>query len=240
MYKRQEWFKSGFLVQLMWVNLFIGAFNLLPAFPMDGGRILRALLSTRLGRRRATAIAANIGQAMAILFGIIGIFTNPFLVFIAIFVYLGAEGEAAHVEAESALEGLLVRDAMMTRFRTLSAGDTLATAVEELLAGSQQDFPVLNGGQVLGVLRRNDLVKALTDGRREAVVGDIMWRECSPVSGSDDLASTLESMGANQCSTTPVVLGGQVIGLLTLENIGELIMVNSALAGSAAMPVAKA
>ncbi len=223
--------KDGFLAQLMWVNLFIGTFNLLPAFPMDGGRILRALLASRLGRRRATAIAANIGQMMAILLGVVGFFHNPFLVFIAIFVYLGAQGEAAQVEAESALEGLQVRDAMMTRFRTLSAHDTLGTAVEELLAGSQQDFPVLENGQVLGVLRRNDLVKALMDGNRGAAVGDVMWRECDPVSETDVLTPTLESMGKNQWTTLPVTHGGRIVGLLTLENIGELIMVNAALAG---------
>lgn len=224
--------QNGFLAQLMWVNLFIGAFNLLPAFPMDGGRVLRALLATRLGRRRATVIAANIGQMMAVLFGVIGFFTNPFLIFIGIFVYLGAQGEAAQVETESALEGLQVRDAMMTRFRTLSSADTLGTAVEELLAGSQQDFPVLNDGRMMGVLRRNDLVKALTDGRRGAAVGDVMLREWQPVDASDDLTRTLESMGSNQCSSQPVFGGDEVVGLLTLENIGELVMINSAMAAS--------
>jgi Zn-dependent protease/predicted transcriptional regulator len=224
---------GGFLPQLMWVNVFIGTFNLLPAFPMDGGRILRASLASRMGRRRATAIAANIGQILAILLGIIGFFYNPFLIFIAVFVYLGAQGEAAQVEAESALEGLQVRDAMMTRFRTLSAADTLGTAVEELLAGSQQDFPVLESGEVLGVLRRNDLVKALVDGKSGAAVGDVMWRECSPVNDTDVLTPTLESMGKNEWTTVPVMGGGRIVGLLTMENIGELIMVNAALAGKA-------
>ena len=225
---------DGFLPQLMWVNLFIGTFNLLPAFPMDGGRILRALLSSRVGRRRATAIAANIGQMMAILLGIIGFFYNPFLIFIAIFVYLGARAEAAQVEAEAALKGLQVRDAMMTRFRTLSAHDTLGMAVDELLAGSQQDFPVLESGRVLGVLRRNDLVKALMDGNRGVAVGDVMWREYRPVNDTDVLTPTLESMGKNEWATLPVMGGGRIVGLLTLENIGELIMVNAALGGKAA------
>ncbi|HEY5753401.1 MAG TPA: site-2 protease family protein [Chthoniobacterales bacterium] len=226
-----QWFEGRFLAQLMWVNLFLVGFNLLPAFPMDGGRVLRALLATRLGRRRATAIAANIGQGMAILFGIVGFLFNPFLIFIAIFVYLGAQAEAAHVETETALEGLTVRDAMMTRFRTLSARDTLGKAVEELLAGSQQDFPVLEDGQVLGILRRNDLVKALSSGRSDVFVGEVMFRECYPVDESDVLTSTLEGMRTNQCSTVPVLAGGRVSGLLTLENISEVLMVNAALSG---------
>ena len=224
-------FQGGFLARLMWVNLFLGAFNMLPAFPMDGGRVLRALLAIRIGRRRATAVAANIGQAMAILFGIIGLFHNPFLIFIAVFIYLGAQGEADYVETQSALAGLCVRDAMMTRFRTLSAHDSLAKAVEELLAGSQQDFPVIEDGQILGILRRNDLVKALADGRHGATAGDVMCRECGPVNATDVLTSTLESMATNQWATVPVLGGGRIVGLLTLENIGELIMVNAAIAG---------
>ena len=131
--------KGSFLVRLMWVNLFLVAFNLLPAFPMDGGRVLRALLATQLGRRRATAIAASVGQGMAIIFGIVGFLYNPMLIFIAIFVYLGAQAEAGMVEMQSALAGLRVSDAMMTRFRTLTPEDSLEVAVKELLAGAQQD-----------------------------------------------------------------------------------------------------
>ena len=163
--------EGNFWVQLMWVNIFIGAFNLLPAFPMDGGRVLRALLSMRLGRAKATRVAASIGQAMAILFGIVGFFGNPMLIFIAIFVYLGAEAEAQAIETTSFVGGLHVRDAMMTRFRALAAEDSLETATRELLAGSQQDFPVVADGNVAGILRRNDLVQALAEGSRQVNVG---------------------------------------------------------------------
>ncbi|TMP99973.1 MAG: site-2 protease family protein, partial [Verrucomicrobia bacterium] len=119
--------EGNFLVRLMWVNVFLGAFHLLPAFPMDGGRVLRALLSMRLGRARATRLAASIGQGMAILFGIAGFFGNPMLIFIAIFVYLGAEAEAQSVETTSFIGGLHVKDAMMTSFRALKAEDPLET-----------------------------------------------------------------------------------------------------------------
>lgn len=217
------------LKRLMVVNLLLVGFNLLPAFPMDGGRVLRALLATRLGRRRATAIAANVGQGMAILFGIVGFLYNPFLIFIAIFVYLGAQAEAGMVEMQSALEGLRVRDAMMTRFRTLAAQDTLARAVEELLAGSQQDFPVVENDQPVGILRRNDLVKALAEGRRDAAVTGVMCRDCETVEESAPLKGAVESMHARQSATVPVVAGGRIVGLLTLENISEIMMVNAAM-----------
>lgn len=219
---------GSFWQRLMVLNLILVAFNLLPAFPMDGGRVLRALLAMRLGRRRATAIAANVGQAMAILFGIVGFFYNPFLIFIAIFVYLGAQAEAGMVEMQSALGGLRVRDAMMTRFRTLAAQDTLAKAVEELLAGSQQDFPVVENDQPIGVLRRNDLVKALSEGRRDDAVAAGMSRDCQTVEEASSLKSAVESMRERQCATMPVTAGGRMVGLLTLENVTEMIMVNAA------------
>jgi Zn-dependent protease/CBS domain-containing protein len=220
---------GSFWQRLMVLNLVLVAFNLLPAFPMDGGRVLRALLAMRLGRRRATAIAANVGQGMAILFGIVGFFYNPFLIFIGIFVYLGAQAEASMVEMQSALAGLRVRDAMMTRFRTLAAQDTLAKAVEELLAGSQQDFPVLENAQPIGILRRNDLVKALAEGRRDAAVTESMSHDCETVDEATSLKSAVESMRERQCATVPVVAGRRVVGLLTLEHISEIIMVNAAM-----------
>lgn len=221
---------SGPVVQrLLMINVVLAGFNMLPAFPMDGGRVLRALLATRLGRRRATAIAANIGQGMAILLGVVGFFHNPFLVFIAIFIYLGAQAEAGLVEMQSTLGPLRVRDAMMTRFRTLSAEDTLGKAVEELLAGSQQDFPVLENGQPVGILRRNDLVKALAENRRDTPVEAIMCRDCEAVDHSESLTRTVEAMHTKQCGTLPVMQAGRVVGLLTLENVSEAIMISSAL-----------
>ena len=220
---------SSFWQRLLALNILLVAFNLLPAFPMDGGRVLRALLSTRLGRRRATVIAANIGQGMAVLFVLVGFLYNPFLIFIGIFVYLGAQAEAGTVEMQSALEGLRVRDAMMTRFRTLARQDPLATAVQELLAGAQQDFPVLENDEPVGILRRNDLVKALSDGRREALVTEVMCRDCETVDAAAPLKGAVEAMHARQCATVPVVAGGHLVGLLTLENVSEMIMVNAAM-----------
>lgn len=222
---------DNFWQRLMLLNVFLVIFNLLPAFPMDGGRVLRALLAAVMGRRRATAIAANVGQGMAILFGLAGFFIpNPFLVFIAIFVFLGAQAEAGMVQMQSALEGLRVRDGMMTRFRTLAANDPVVRAVDELLAGSQQDFPVLDeDGRPTGILRRNDLVKALSEGRRDDVVGDVMSRECETMDAAGPLREALTSMQERQCGAVPVMENDRLVGLLTLENISEMIAVNDAM-----------
>ena len=230
---------GSFWQRLMVLNVILVAFNLLPAFPMDGGRVLRALLATGLGRRRATAIAANIGQGMAILFGVVGFLYNPFLIFIAFFVYLGAQAEEAMVEMQSALKGLRVRDAMMTRFRTLAPHDPLNKAVEELLAGSQQDFPVTENGRPVGILRRNDLVRALSEGRGDTPVSEAMCREGETVDERAPLKGAVESMHARQCATVPVVTTEGIVGLLTLENIGEMISINAALAGKEPRPTAR-
>lgn len=220
---------SGSLPQrLMVVNLFLVGFNLLPAFPMDGGRVLRAVLSVRMGRRRATAIAANIGQGMAILFALLGILYNPFLIFIAIFVYLGAQSEAGMVEMQSMLKGLRVRDAMMTNFRTLAPADTLDQAVTELIAGSQQDFPVVESGRPVGLLRRNDLVKALADKPRNTAVAEVMSRDCKPVEDSANLKHVVETMYAGPTASVTVIRLNKIVGLLTLENISEMIVIRTA------------
>lgn len=226
---RVELTQGHFFVRLLWVNLLLVAFNLLPAFPMDGGRVLRALLASRMGRPRATAIAAKIGQAMAILFAIFGFFYNPMLMFIALFVYLGAQAEAQMVEVSSLIDGLMVRNAMITRFRSLAADDPLSTAIRELLAGSQQDFPVLEGERIVGILRRNDLVKALAEVGRETSVESAMCRDCSVVHASDPLEKGFEVLRQGVCTTVPVLDNGRLVGLLTLENLGELVMVNSSL-----------
>src|SRR5579863_3437223 len=134
-----RWVGGGFLTKLMVVNLWLVGFNILPAFPMDGGRVLRALLATRLEYTRATHLAAQIGQAMALLFGFAGLFYDPFLLFIALFVWMGATEEAAMVTARTSLGGIPVQRVMLTDFRTLGADDPLSTAVDHILEGWQQD-----------------------------------------------------------------------------------------------------
>ncbi|MGH9173752.1 MAG: site-2 protease family protein, partial [Vicinamibacterales bacterium] len=140
--------KGSFLERVMMANVFLVGFNLLPAFPMDGGRVLRAVLAMRMEYTRATARAAAIGQGMAILFGFLGLLGNPVLIFIAFFVWIGAAQEASMVQMKSALAGIPVRRAMLTHFRTLTPANTLGDAADLVLTGSQQDFPVVQEGRV--------------------------------------------------------------------------------------------
>ncbi|HEY6612995.1 MAG TPA: site-2 protease family protein [Vicinamibacterales bacterium] len=163
---------GGFVERVMLANAFLAGFNLLPAFPMDGGRVLRALLATRMEYTRATQHAASIGQGMAILFGFLGLQGNPMLIFIALFVWIGAGQEASMVQMKSALAGIPVRRAMLTHFRTLRPASTLGDAADLVLSGSQQDFPVMDDGRLEGILTRSDLLAALSRSGRNAAVGD--------------------------------------------------------------------
>ena len=219
-----------FVPTLMWLNVLLVAFNLLPAFPMDGGRVLRALLAFRLDYVRATQIAASVGQGMAILFGLFAVlYFNPFLLFIALFVYLGAQQEASLAMMRTAIEGLPVRQAMITDFSPLHPWDTLDEAVRLLLAGAEQDFAVVDDGQVVGVLTRKYLLKALAEGDRTVRVQHVMARACEPVEEGEMLDRAFRHMQEQECALLPVVREGRLVGLLTAENVGELVMVATSL-----------
>lgn len=219
---------GAFAERLMLANVFLAGFNLLPAFPMDGGRALRALLATRMDYTRATQRAAMIGQGMAILFAFVGLQGNPTLIFIALFVWIGAGQEASMAQMKSALAGIPLHRAMLTHFRTLTPTSTLGDAVDFLLTGSQQDFPVVAHGRIQGILRRSDLVKALTQGGRNASVADNMKRDCPTAEASEMLETVLGRVQGRDCHTIPVLEHGALIGLVTMDNVGEFLMIQSA------------
>jgi Zn-dependent protease len=221
-----------FFPMLMAFNAFMVVFNMLPAFPMDGGRVLRALLAMRLTHARATRLAASVGQMMAIGFGLLGLTSgNPFLLLIAFFVWIGAEGEAVQVEQRVLLKDVPVRAAMLTDFKTVGANDTLGQAADLLLAGSQQDFPVVSsdGRALQGLLTRADLMAGLARGGREAPVADCMKAEIPSVDADSALSEAIPRLRAGDGPCLQVVDRGRPAGLLTLENVGEYLMVRAAL-----------
>lgn len=215
--------RGPFLERLLLVNLFLAGFNLIPAFPMDGGRVLRALLATRLSFARATELAAAVGQALAVVFGFVGLFTNPFLLFIALFVWLGASSESALAQLRSAFRGLPVSRAMLTDFSVLAPGDPLGRAVELTLAGSQSEFPVVDAGRAVGLLRQADLLAGLAKRGPEAPVAEFMKRDVELLDAGERLDDAFLRMQQGDLRSLPVVRDGRIVGLVTPENVAELL-----------------
>jgi Zn-dependent protease/CBS domain-containing protein len=221
---------TGSLIErLMVVNLWLVLFNLIPAFPMDGGRVLRALLGLRLEYVKATQIAANVGQAFAFLFGLIGLFTDPFLVFIAVFVWMGAAQEASMVQMKYSLGNIPVTRAMMTDFQTLAPQDTLERVVGLVIAGAQHDFPVVQNEHVVGILDRNSFMNALSERGGSAFVADVMRRDVTEIDSHEMVEAALQHLQENGSKTLPVTQNGQLVGLVTSENITEYLMIRSAM-----------
>lgn len=227
---------GSFLTRLMVVNISLVIFNLLPAFPMDGGRVLRALLALRLDYVRATQIAASIGQGMAFLFGLAGLFGNPFLLFIAFFVWIGASQEAGMVQMRNSISGIPVTNAMQTRFEILSPSDRLDRVVGLILAGYQQDFPVVDDGQFVGVLTRDDFIKALSQQGQNTPVGDVIRRNVPTVDSHEMVEAALSRLQESGAKTLPVMHRGRFVGLVTSENITEFLMIRSALRTASKVP----
>lgn len=212
------------------VNIVLVVFNLIPAFPMDGGRVLRALLAMRYPRVKATQVAAKVGQVLAIGFGIAGLFGNPFLLLIAVFVYIAASGEAQATALQETGQHVGVSEAMITHFEPLTPDAAISDAVHLLLTTTQREFPVLDGAKhLVGALTREGMVRALSETGAGTRVGDVMVREVPVVRHRQALAAALPHL---QTGTAPLVgvvdADGRLIGYLTLENVGELMMVRAA------------
>jgi Zn-dependent protease/CBS domain-containing protein len=216
---------SSILVFLLDANLVLFLFNLLPAFPMDGGRILRAVLSFVLPAERATAIAAAVGQAFALLFAVAGLFFgHPILLFIAVFVFFGAGQEAAFHQRRSWTRGRSVRDAMVTRFDRLAPQDPLVKAAQLLLRTSQQHFPVVDAwGRVTGVLSRRDVLASLASRGEEGAVLEAVRRDVPVVAPDTALDEVLVLF--QRFPGLPVLVAEEegLVGMVTSDSVGRLV-----------------
>jgi len=223
--------RVNFLVRLAGVNIFLVLFNMIPAFPMDGGRVLRAILATRMTWARATQIAANIGQGLAFLFGFLGLFYNPLLIFIGIFVYLAAAAEAQNAQIRDIANSVLTSDVMVTEFAALDRSATIAEAIDRLLATTQTEFPVLDAdGHLSGLLTRNDMILALKETGPDAPVVSVMRTDVPKVHRRQNLTEGFRLMQEKNAPAVAVIdSSGRLVGLLTHETIGEMMMVRAAM-----------
>lgn len=220
---------ANFFYMLLFVNIMLVVFNAIPAFPMDGGRVLRALLAFKLGRVRATQIAANLGQILAIVFIFIGFFSNPFLILIGVFVFFGAYTENMMVQHLDFLRGHSVREGMMTSFVKLTPSETVRDALDKLLSTSEHDFIVEEDGQVMGTLSRMQLIQAVKNEQIHIPVAGIMSQEFRSFNTKDKLSEAYAEMQKAPGSLFPVLDNGKLAGVINSDNINEFILVKSAL-----------
>jgi Zn-dependent protease/CBS domain-containing protein len=215
----QPWVHANNLPRsLFWGNLFLGAFNLLPAYPMDGGRILRALLAERMDYVHATRRAVTIGQVFAMLLMMIGLVWNVWLVLVGFFLFLGAQMEDRSVVFQSVLETVRMEEVMLTQFAILSPADTLEDALSKAVHTLQDDFPVVRGMEMVGVINKARIVEAL---RREgnSYVQPAMLRSFEVAKRTDSLATAFRKLGSRGLSMIPVVDSGRLVGIVTMQNL---------------------
>lgn len=216
----------SFAANLMTANILLAAFNMLPAFPMDGGRVLRALIARVTDETKATAIAARIGQLLAAVIGIFGLAYGQFMTLIvAVFIWFGAGQEASYFQTRALLIGHRVREAMVRDFHTLPVGSTLRQAADLLLASSQQDFPILNGTDVVGVLSRSALLQGMASEGPETYVASVMDRDFAMARPDDALDELLTGRLAGPVLVLHdgVATDTSLVGMVTQENLLEFL-----------------
>lgn len=217
---------NNFFLNFYLVNIVLAIFNLIPAFPMDGGRVLRALLSYKLERHYATKIAARIGQILALGFIFLGFFSNPFLIFIGIFVFMGAQIESEYTETKYMLKGYKVRDVIMKQYPTIDDNEKLETAVKLMLDSQNKHFLVTENNIPMGTLNREQIIEALSNKEDETKLSSIMDRELILLQANDLLEDVFELVYKNKSTLMLVMENNQLIGTLDTENLLKFILIN--------------
>jgi len=216
---------QNFLFFIFIANIMLVVFNLIPAFPMDGGRVLRALLSFKMSRVKATNIAAKVGQVFAVIFFMLGLLYNPFLVLIALFIFIGAYAENKMVQQISILKGHKVEEAMLTNITLLKPENTIQEVIEILLAGTEKDFVVLSDDQIVGVLYHKDII---THGKQGSLlVGEIMNHTFKTIEASSEIKDIFNFIKKDRKSFFPVIRNQKLVGAIDMSNIGEFILIQS-------------
>jgi Zn-dependent protease/predicted transcriptional regulator len=218
---------DNMIYSLFTTNVMLFSFNLIPAFPMDGGRVLRALLAMKYGRYKATNIAVRIGQLLAIGLVLFGLSGNIWLVFIGVFIYLGAGAEGNYESTRSALSKYKVQDAIMHQFTPLQSTDTIGTAVRLLLDGQEKEFIVLENEQVVGTLTRNEMIQGLGHFGKEANLSEVMNHTILRLEPQMPLDDVYDQMTDENVEIAPIFEDGKLIGVLNRDNIMEILVIDN-------------
>ncbi len=217
---------KNFLLYLFIVNVAMFVFNLIPAFPMDGGRVFRALLALKINRVKATQIAANVGQFIAVLFLLFGLLFNPFLIFIALIIFLCAYGEKKYVQSMMLLKNHTVNEAMLKNITTLHPENTVSDVVDILLSGSETNFAVVNkNGIIEGILYHDDIIK--NSKNRSVPVKELMTKSFKTINFNSDLPSAYRAITSEKRPFIPVMNNNKLEGAIDLNNLNEFIMLRA-------------
>lgn len=220
---------SNFFLNFFIINIWLVLFNLIPAFPMDGGRIFRATLSMKLQRTTATNVAARVGQFIAIIFILVGFYSNPFLIFIGVFIFVGAQAEFQYTMAKATLFGYKVKDVMMKDYRTIEMDEKIKTAVNLLINGEYKNFLITQNNNPVGTLSRDDIIKALAqDNSDEISIHQIMNTNLIYIKPDKSLDDIFQWIQEQKSSLLIVSENSIVLGVLDRENILEFIMIQEA------------
>tara|TARA_R110002051_G_scaffold213557_1_gene278454 strand:+ start:128 stop:1216 length:1089 start_codon:yes stop_codon:yes gene_type:complete len=217
----------NFLFYVFIVNIGLVLFNLIPAFPMDGGRVLRAILAMKMNRIKATQIAVNIGQFFAVVFLLLGLLYNPILIFIALFIFLGAYGENQIVNHLSILKGHKVQEAMMTDITTFNPNDTVSKVLKTIISGTENNFVVLKEAVIIGILYHKDIIE--NSNKKNWLVKDIMTTTFKVLQDKDDLKKVYELVYSESNSFFPVVKQDQFVGVIDYVNLNEYLLIQAKL-----------
>tara|TARA_R110002050_G_scaffold286468_3_gene436990 strand:- start:76796 stop:77890 length:1095 start_codon:yes stop_codon:yes gene_type:complete len=216
---------QNFLFYLFMANVMLVVFNLIPAFPMDGGRVLRALLSYKLGRVEATRIASGIGQALAFVFFVFGFFLNPFLILIAFFIFFAAYGENQMVKQDSILKGHLVKEATLTEITFLKPNNTVQEVIDIILASTEKDFVVAENRKAVGIITQKDIIKNVKIPSMQ--IKDFMEKNFLVIDAATEISTVLELFGKEKNRFLPVTENGQLVGAIDVYNISEFMILNT-------------
>lgn len=221
--------ENNFLFSLFFVNISLAVFNLIPAFPMDGGRVFRALLSMRMDRIKATAIAAYTGQTIAVLFFILGILFNPILALIAVFIFITAQAENDQVRSKFILQNYKVKDLASGHFHKLDQSATIMDAAKLLLSVQSTSFLIMNGEKIVGTLNRDGIIRALAEIGENANVSQAMNSKVEFVTEDTSLDKALKELENSKTTILPVGEDNSLSGVINLSDILELILVKTAI-----------
>ncbi len=227
---------TNLLVEIVWItigligvyNIILGAFNIIPAFPMDGGRILRATLAKRIGFVRATDVAADVGRVIAIIMGVLGIFINPFLILIAFFIYVGAGEEAASTRVTHAMEGIRVGDIMTKQVSSVQPDMSVKDLLDKMMIERHAGFPVVEGEMVVGMVNLQEATSIPVDQQAAIRVSNIMNPRFSTVSSRAPAMDAFRLVSNRGSGRIPVVDDGRLVGIISRTDLMRTLQIRSA------------